>query len=131
MKVVKNLGILVDNNLSMEEQVSSICGTCFHTLRLLKTVFPWLPISSRRTLIQALIISRLDYENALLVAANETLLSRLQVVQNTVAHLVYKVSAGTSSIPMSHSQTPHGEWYILPMSQAFLVSSQQKYEVHG
>lgn len=68
--VAKNLGVRLDVLLSMKDQIMTTAGTCYHTLCLLRRVFLWLPLSVRRTLIQALIIGRLDYCNALLASAN-------------------------------------------------------------
>lgn len=74
--VVKNLGISLDQKLTMKEQVTTTMGSCFHMLRLLRRVFPFLRITIRKTLIPALVISRLDYCNALLISANESSLNR-------------------------------------------------------
>lgn len=69
-------------------------------MRLLHRIFPLLPINTRRTLVQAMVISRLDYENALLTGVGDSVLSKLQVVQNTVARLVLNRPAGTPSAPL-------------------------------
>ena len=44
-----------------------------------------------RTLIQAMVISKLDYANGLLYGINKKLLRKLQLVQNTAARLISKV----------------------------------------
>lgn len=84
----KNLGILIDNTLSMRDHVRTLCGKSFATLKLLKRLFPWIPLESRRTVTQALLLSRLDYGNALLVGMPDYLFKCLQVVQNAEAKLV-------------------------------------------
>ena len=41
---------------------------------------------------QSLVISRLDYANSLLIGANKTCLKRLQIVQNSAARLITRIS---------------------------------------
>lgn len=84
----KNLGVLIDNTLSTRDHVRTLCGKSFATLKLLKRLFPWIPLESRWTVTQALLISRLDYGNALLVGMPDYLFKCLQVVQNAEAKLV-------------------------------------------
>lgn len=67
---------------------------------MLRKIFPWIPIDARRTLIQALIVSRLDYRNALFLGAREDLVCRLQVVQNTAARMALNKQRRASSLPL-------------------------------
>lgn len=99
-KWAQNLGIRIDNNLSTEEHVKSLAGLCFGTLRMLRKIFTWIPLNARKTLTQALLVSRLDYANPLLVGVREDLLSKLQVVQNTAARLVLNKPARSPSVPL-------------------------------
>lgn len=97
---VRNLGIAIDDTLSMKTQVNQVAGTCYGILRRLRKIFKWLPIDSRKPLVQGLIIGRLDYGNALLAAINQDLLSRLQTVQNIAARLVLNRPIRSSSLPI-------------------------------
>lgn len=99
-KRARNLGVRIDNKLSMEEQVKSLAGTCFGILRMLRRIFPWIPLDARKTLIQSLLVSRLDYANVLLVGIREDLASKLQVVQNRAARLALNKPAGSPSLPL-------------------------------
>lgn len=99
-KRARNLGVRIDNKLSMEEQVKSLAGTCFGILRMLRRIFPWIPLDARKTLIQSLLVSRLDYANVLLVGIREDLASKLQVVQNTAARLALNKPGGSPSLPL-------------------------------
>lgn len=98
--VVKNLGVRLDKKLITKEHATTTVGACFHVLSLLRRVFPFLPLTTRKTLIQALVLSRLDYCNALLISPNEASLNRMQVIQNTVAHLVSNAPPRTASLPL-------------------------------
>ena len=49
-------------------------------------------MDATKKLVQALVISRLDYCNSLLYCIHETLLDKLQRVQNAAARLIFKTS---------------------------------------
>lgn len=88
VSMVKNLGIKMHNALSMKAQVQSVAGSCFGLLRMLRKFLPLLPLDHRKTVVQALIVFRLDYVNVLYLGLPEYLLNRLQVVQNAAARVV-------------------------------------------
>ena len=74
----------------MEKQVISICKSCYYQIRNIGLICKYINDETCKTLVQALISSRLDYGNALLYHYNIPLCltNRLQRVQNCVAHLV-------------------------------------------
>ena len=85
---VKNLGLILDNTLGMEKQVNSICKSCYYQIRNIGLIRKYINDETCKTLVQALIISRLDYGNALLYNIPLSLTNRLQRVQNCAARLV-------------------------------------------
>lgn len=99
-QAVKNLGMKFDQALTMKEHILVAAGVCYYNMRLLRRIFPYLPTSARKTLVQAWVISRLDYGNALFADVNKTLMAKLQVVQNTAARLVLNRPSGKSSAPL-------------------------------
>lgn len=62
---VKNLGFVLDENLSMNLQMIKVTATCFAALIWLKKFIWMIPQSAQRTVVQVLILSRLDYGNLL------------------------------------------------------------------
>lgn len=112
--LVKNLGFRLDQALSLKEHAAQTAGSCCHTLGLLRRVFPLLPNAFRKTLMQALILSRLDYCNGLLVSANASSLHRLQLVQNTAARLVLNAPPGL--LPVLSSPSCTGSQYMSGLS---------------
>lgn len=88
---VRNLGIIVDDHLSMKQQAVSVASTCFAILKWLRKILWMLPSSTQRTVVQALITSRLDYGNILYLGANKDVIRRLQVVQNAAARLLGQI----------------------------------------
>ena len=87
----RNLGVLLDPELTMAAHVSKLCQVCFYQLRQIRTIRHSLSIPSRLTLVHAFILSRLDYCNSVLFGASSHLLDRLQLIQNAAARLVLKL----------------------------------------
>src|SRR6218665_4130315 len=59
--VVRDLGVLLDFRLNMTQHVSSTARTCFFDLRRIRQGRRCLGDTRHRFLLQALVISRLDY----------------------------------------------------------------------
>ena len=59
------LGVVFDSELTFSKHVKSVVRRCFYHLRQLRTVRKSLTTESVKTLVQALIASRLDYCNRL------------------------------------------------------------------
>jgi hypothetical protein len=84
----RNLGVQFDSRLTMSAQVNSVCRSSYYHLRQLKPVIRSLSSFAKKTLVQAFITSRLDYCNSLLYGIADSLLKKLQSVQNASARLI-------------------------------------------
>ena len=84
----RDLGIIIDRELSLDGHVTAVCRAGYNQLRQLRPVVRSLSVHATKTLVQAFISCRLDYCNSLLYDINDGLLSRLQSVQNAAARLV-------------------------------------------
>ena len=87
---VNDLGVTIDNRLSMKEHVSRICRTSFYQLRQLRVVRTSLTTSACEALVHAFISSRLDYCNSLLYGVGDLQLLRLDSVLRAAARLVLR-----------------------------------------
>ena len=87
VSVVRVLGVLLDQELSMKQHISKVTSTCFYQLRRLKQVRHILSPEITTTLITAFISSRMDYCNAVLAGLPKSTLAPLQRVQNAAARL--------------------------------------------
>ena len=85
---VKNLGVFQDSCLTMEKQINSTTRSCYHNIRKIGRIRHYITTDACRTLVQAMVTSRLDYANVLLHGLPQTLLGRLQKVQNCAARLI-------------------------------------------
>ena len=84
----KNLGVVFDNVMNMQAQVSTICISAYFHLRNIGCIRKYLTLDSTAMLIHSLISSRLDYCNSLLTGLPAKEYSRLQKVQNTAARIL-------------------------------------------
>jgi len=97
---VKNLGTFLDNDLSMDSQVSHLIRTLHMHLRKIRIIRPYLSKNATRRLVVSLIFSKLDYCNALLFGLSSNQLKRLQSIQNTAARLIFKKRKFDSVSPL-------------------------------
>ena len=100
---VTNLGVVLDNQLSMQAQVTAVCRSCFYQLRQLCVVQRSLTRDVLQSLVQAFVQCRLDYSNAILTGAADGQIRPLQAVQNAAAHLVSGARRRDSISPILHS----------------------------
>ncbi len=93
-KCVRNLGGVLDEDLTMANQVKSVVkGMNFHMRRLGK-VSLYLEKETCARVTHAIVTSRLGYHNALLTGLHEKPLRLLQVTQNNAARLLARSSSG-------------------------------------
>ena len=63
----RNIGVMLDQNLNMEQQITTICKSAFFHIRNIRKVRKYLPQHAAETVVNALVTSRLDNCNALLL----------------------------------------------------------------
>ena len=85
---VRNLGFFMDRFLKNSVHINRLSAAMFHNLRNIKRIRNKLDFDSTKTLIQALIMFKLDYCNALLPGSSKFLLTKLQCIQNMACRIV-------------------------------------------
>ena len=85
---VKNLGVIIDSELALSDHVTYICKSCYHYLRNIDTIRPYLTLSSAKTIVHSVISVKLDYCNSLFIDIPDYLITKLQHVQNAAARIV-------------------------------------------
>ncbi|KAM9499561.1 uncharacterized protein ACWYII_002425 [Salvelinus alpinus] len=86
----KNLGVILDNTLSFSTNIKAVTRSCRFMLYNIRRVRPCLTQEAAQVLIQALVISRLDYCNSLLAGLPACAIKPLQLIQNAAARLKIK-----------------------------------------
>ncbi len=76
---VTNLGVVLDSNLSFENNISHVTKTAFFHLRNISKLRNMLSVSDAEKLVHAFMTSRLDYCNTLLGGCPASLINKLQI----------------------------------------------------
>jgi len=84
----RDLGVIVDSQLSLSAHVTALCRSCYYHLRQLRPAARSLSTETAKTLVQAFISCRLDYCNSLMYGVADSLIRRAQLVQNAAARLI-------------------------------------------
>ena len=88
VEYVRDLGVILDNQLSMRKHVGQVVSTCFFHLRRLRQLRARLSREQRQRLVSAIILSRVDYCNVVLAGLPASSLAPLQSVLNAAARFV-------------------------------------------
>ena len=96
---VHDIGVVLDTRLDMASQISNVCRSAYyHLFRIAKIQCASLTIVACKTLVPALVISRLEYGNALLygmIGITDRLLHRLEMIQHSAARITMRASSDT------------------------------------
>ncbi len=97
---VRNLGVIFDGQLTFKEHIAKTARSCRFALHNIRKIRPFLTEHAAQLLVQALVISRLDYCNALLAGLPSNTIKPLQMIQNAAARLVFKEPKITHVTPL-------------------------------
>ena len=98
----RDLGFIIDSQLSLSAHVAALCRSCYYQLRQLRPEIRSLTSDAAKTLLQAFITCRLDYCNSLLFGVSNYLIRKVQSVQNAAARLITGTRRCEHIIPVLH-----------------------------
>ena len=99
-KETKNVGVWLDENLTLESHTNRTVSHCYKLLRDIGRVRNMLTNEHTAQLVHAVISSKLDYCNSLYINIDHTNLFKLQKVQNAAARLVVRKGKRHSITPI-------------------------------
>jgi hypothetical protein len=88
---VRDLGVLLDAELSLKQHIGKVAATCFYHLRRLRQIRRRVGQDITTRLVLAFITPRLDYCNSVLAGLPQTTIEPLQRVQNAAARLIFNL----------------------------------------
>ena len=112
--LVTNLGFKFDSELTFAPQINAICSSSYKLLRNLASVRKFLSPDDLRTLVQSIIVSRIDNCNSLLYGVLACNLNKLQKLQNACAKMIYGKRKHDHVTPLLH------ELHWLPVRQRII-----------
>lgn len=99
---VRNLGAWSDANMNMTTYINSICQAIYYHLHNIRRITKYLSYDHRKSIEQAIIMSRLDYCNGLLYGTPAVHLGKLQRLQSAATQLVCTVSSYDHWLRVTH-----------------------------
>ena len=107
----RNLGVIMDSSLRMTNHVNSMCKAALHAIRMIGNIRQYLDQKTTTMLIHAFVTSRLDACNSLLFGLPDSVIAKIQRVQNIAARLILPVPRHVHITPVLYQL----RW--LPMKQ--------------
>ncbi len=98
-KTARNLGVVTDDKLNFTDHITKTARSCRFSLYN-KKIRPFLSEHATQLLVQALVLSRLDYCNALLAGLPASSIKPLQLIQNAAARLIFNEQKRTHVTPL-------------------------------
>ncbi len=80
---------MIDDQLSFTDHIATTARSCRFALYNIRKIRPFLSEQAAQLLVQALVLSRLDYCNALLAGLPACTIKPLQLIQNAAARVVF------------------------------------------
>ncbi len=99
-KTARNLGVVIDDKLNFTDHITKTARSCRFALYNIKKIRPFLWEHATQLRVQALVLSRLDYCNALLAGLPASSIKPLQLIQNAAARLIFKEPKRTHVTPL-------------------------------
>ncbi len=90
---------MIDDQLNISEHITKTCRSCRFALYNIKKIRPFLWEHATQLLVQALVLSRLDYCNALLAGHPASSIKPLQLIQNAASRLIFNEPKRTHVTP--------------------------------
>jgi hypothetical protein len=97
---VRNLGTVQDCCLSMERHINSVTKSCYHQIRSIGKIRRYITTDACKALVNGLVVSRLDYANALLIGLPQSQIDRLRRLQNCAARLITRTPRRSHITPV-------------------------------
>ncbi len=88
-RTARNLGVVIDDQLSFTDHIATTARSCRFALYNIRKIRPFLSEQAVQLLVQALVLSRLDYCNVLLAGLPACTIKPLQLIQNAAARVVF------------------------------------------
>ena len=76
-KTVKILGVTFDDGMTLKQHISNTCKLSYMQLRKIKSIRQYLTTNAVKTLVQSVVISRLDYCNSTYIGLPTTTTHKL------------------------------------------------------
>ncbi len=99
-KTARNILVVIDDKLNFSDHITKSARSYRFALYNIKKIRPFLSEHATQLLVQALVLSRLEYCNALLAGLPAIFIKPLQLIQNAAARLIFNEPKRTHVTPL-------------------------------
>ena len=96
---VRNLGFILDSNLTMKQHLIKTCQTAYNKLKRISSIRRYRTEDAAKQLVTSCVLSRLDYCNSLLMGIPNSVIQPMQKVQNTATRLILRAPRHQNCTP--------------------------------
>ena len=100
---VRNLGVIIDNRLSFDKHVTSVCQSCCYHMKAFRHIRHCLSFETSSTIARSIVLSRIDYCNSVLYGTSKKNHKKLQHIQNSLVTIIYSLPARSTTQPFVES----------------------------
>ena len=118
---VRNLGFMMDMFCKNNRHINHLSSSLYQQLRNIQNIRGKLDFDTAKIVVQALILSKPDYCNSLLVGTPKCHLSRLQHLQNMACRVVCNLRKFDHVSPSMHSLHWLKVWECITFKIAYMV----------
>ena len=123
----RNLGVVFDQHMTMDAQVANVAKCMMFHLRSIAKIRHLITDIATIQLVHALVTSRLDYCNSLLYGLPDSLIGKLQRVQNIAARIVTRSKQRCHITPILHNL----HWLPVKSRIIFKILLLTFHSIHG
>ena len=98
--VIRNLGIYFDSSMSLTSHIDSLRRSILYHIRNIWRIRKYIESDTCHHVVRALVLSRLDYCNALFTHLSSKNMIRLQRLQNRAARVIYALGRWSEAAPL-------------------------------
>ena len=113
-----NLGFFMDNTLKNQFHINKLTSSTFNQMLSIRRIHSKLDHDSTKTIIQALVMSKLDYSNSLLLGSADYQLNKIQHIQNIACRIVCNLRKFDHVTPSMHDL----HWLKIPQRIQFKIA---------
>ena len=115
---VHNLGFYRDNTLKNQFHINNLISSTFNQMLSIRRIHSKLDCDTTKTIIQALMMSKLDYCNSFLLGSADYQLNKIQQIQNMACRIVCNLCKFDHVTPSMHDL----HWLKIPQRMQFKIA---------
>src|SRR6218665_3992296 len=87
-QVVRDLGVVLDSELTFSHHIDQVCRSCSYQLRQLRVIARSLTFNAAASLVHAFVLSRLDYCSSIFVGLPGVRMEKLRRIHRAAARFI-------------------------------------------